>query len=120
VFLILLALARHEPALEPLPLPLQEATGRLATEMATSLRALAQHLRSGGSTPTRSLEDASTAADRWLSSHTAPEGTENDPVRGLAVLYRELVIAVTRLTAVAADGLTRHRGGNGESRRTAS
>jgi len=112
VFLILFALVRHERALEPLPLPLREATGRLATEMATSLGALAQYLRSGGSMPTRPLEDASTAADRWLSSHTAPEGTENDPVRGLAVLYRELVIAVTRLTAVAADGVTVHRGVN--------
>jgi multidrug resistance protein MdtO len=106
VFLILLALLHHEREIEPLPSPLREVTGRLVTDVAMSLRALAEHMRGAGPAPTGIPGDAFGAVERL--GDVDSEGTETDPMRGVAALYRELVTAVKRLMSVEMHGLVVH------------
>src|SRR5262249_32316126 len=63
VFLILLALLRHERELGPLPLPLREATGRLATGVATSLKTFAERLRGAGPVRAQTPVDVSSTME---------------------------------------------------------
>ena len=107
VFLLLLAIVRHERELDPLPAPLRDTTGRLATDVATALGAIARSVRTAGTVAAGTLEDASTAAERLVHSAEDPDGQENGPRRGLAVLYRALVAAVEQMVSADVTDLVR-------------
>jgi hypothetical protein len=94
VFLILLALERERG---PLPLPLREATGRLATYVATSLREGAERVRKTGSVASERRVDSSSTTEAFIRSLADSGGIESDAGGGRAALYRELLTAVTRL-----------------------
>ncbi len=105
VFLILLALVRQTRELVPVPPGLREATVRVSTDAATTLRALAEHVRSGRAVATGALASALGAAEHVM--HDAGrEGSGDDPGRGIAILHRELEAAVKRLITVDIDART--------------
>jgi multidrug resistance protein MdtO len=85
VFLVLLAIARHEGVLLASS---REATLRLGRDGSAALEALAEHLRRGGDMPEIDPDDTLATAER-----------EDDPDHGIHVLYREFVVAVNRLVA---------------------
>jgi hypothetical protein len=85
VFLVLLAIARHEGVL---PVSSREAMLRLPRDGSAVLEALAEHVRRGGDVPAIDPDDTLATAER-----------EDDPDHGIHVLYRELVVAVNRLVA---------------------
>ncbi len=91
VFLILLAIARHEGALPPTA---REATLRLPIDAAAALEALAEHLRRGSEMPAIDLDRTLAAVEGDITEH-GPLG--DGACRGRLVLYRELVVAVSRL-----------------------
>jgi multidrug resistance protein MdtO len=91
VFLILLAIARHEGEL---PQSAREAILRLPTEAAAALEALAEHLRRGSEMHPIDLDSTLAALERDVIVHGPLEG---EAYRGRLVLYRELVVAVNRL-----------------------
>jgi hypothetical protein len=91
VFLLLLAIARHEAAL---PQTARDTARRLPTEAAAALEALAEHLRRGGPIPAFDLDGALAAVGRDITAHGL---LEDEPWRERLVLYRELVVAVNRL-----------------------
>jgi hypothetical protein len=91
VFLVLLAIARHEGAL---PKTAHEATLRLPMDAGAALEALAEHLRRGDEIPAIDLDSAQAAVERDIAMHGP---LEDEPCRGRLVLYRELVVAVNRL-----------------------
>jgi uncharacterized membrane protein YccC len=91
VFLLLLAIARHEAAL---PQTARDTVRRFPTEAAAALEALAEHLRRGGPIPAFDLDGALADVGRDI---TARGLLEDEPWRDRLVLYRELVVAVNRL-----------------------
>jgi len=91
VFLILLAIARHEGAL---PQSAREAMLRLATDAAAALGALVEHLRRGSEIPPIDLDGTLAAVERDVIVHGP---LEDEAYRGRLGLYRELVVAVNRL-----------------------
>lgn len=91
VFLVLLAIARHEDAL---PQTAREATLQLPMNAATALEALAEHLLRGGEVPAIDLDSALAAVEREITAHGP---LEDEACRGRLVLYRELVVAINRL-----------------------
>jgi multidrug resistance protein MdtO len=93
VFLVLLAIARHEGVL---PASSRAALLRLPRDGSAALEALAEHLRRGGDMPTIDLGDTLATAGRDI---TADGSLEDDPDPGIHVLYREFVVAVNRLVA---------------------
>jgi hypothetical protein len=84
VFLVLLAIARHEGVL---PASSREAMLRVPRDGSAVLEALAEHLRRGGDVPAIDLEDTLAIAEH------------DEPNHGIHVLYREFVEAVNRLVA---------------------
>jgi hypothetical protein len=106
VFLILLAVARHETELS---VSSPKAPGRMKEDVATSLRALAERVRTGRPVPPDGNIDPLSANERFVSSNTDSRPTGDDAGDGLAALDRELVFAVKRLTSIEADALTAHR-----------
>ena len=91
VFLVLLAIARHEDAL---PQATREAMLRLPKGVAAVLDALAEHLRRGSEIPRVDLEGTLAAVERDM----ALSGPfEDEASHGRLVLYRQLVVAVNRL-----------------------
>ena len=94
VFLVLLAIARHEGAL---PQTAHEATLRLPMDAGAALEALAEHLRRGNEIPAIDLDSAQAAVERDIATHGP---LEDEACRGRLVLYRELVVAVNRLAPV--------------------
>jgi len=91
VFLVLLAIARHEGAL---PQTVHEATLRLPMDAGAALEALAEHLRRGDEIPAIDLDSAQAAVEREIAIHGP---LEDEVCRGRLVLYREPVVAVNRL-----------------------
>jgi len=91
VFLILLAIARHEGAL---PQSAREAMLRLPTEAGATLEALAEHLRRGSEIPPIDLDGPLAAVERDFTTHGF---LADEASRGRLGLYRELVVAVNRL-----------------------
>jgi uncharacterized membrane protein YccC len=91
VFLLLLAIARHESAL---PQTAREAMLRPATDVAAALEGLAEYLRRGSPVPAFDLDGALAAVGRDVTAHGP---LEDEAWRGRLVLYRELVVAVNRL-----------------------
>jgi multidrug resistance protein MdtO len=91
-FLILLAIARHEGAL---PQTVREATLRLPMEAAAALEALAERLQRDGEMPAIDLDDTLAAVERDIDAHGP---VEDEAWGGRHLLYRELVVAVNRLT----------------------
>ena len=85
VFLVLLAIGRHEVAREPVA---HETPLRLLMDVAATLDARAEHVGHGGPRPAIDLE-SSLATSVPLADQTG---------HGRLVLYRELVVAVNRLT----------------------
>jgi multidrug resistance protein MdtO len=105
VFLILLAVARHETLSVLSP----KAPGRMRADVATSLRALAERVRTERPVPPDRNVDPLSANERSVSSNTGSGPTGDDAGDGLAALDRELVVAVKRLTSIEAEVLTAHR-----------
>jgi uncharacterized membrane protein YccC len=92
VFLLLLAIARHEAAL---PQTAREAMLRLATAAAAALEGLAEHLRRGSPIPAFDLDGALAEVGRDITARGLSLADEAWQER--LVLYRELVVAVNRL-----------------------
>jgi hypothetical protein len=92
VFLLLLAIARHEVAL---PQTAGDAMLRLATDAAAALEGLAEHLRRGSPIPAVDLDRALAEVGRDIT----PRGLSlaGEAWHERLVLYRELVVAVNRL-----------------------
>jgi multidrug resistance protein MdtO len=91
VFLVLLAIARHEGVL---PASSREAMLRVPRDGSAALEAMAEHLRSGGDMPAIDPDDTLATAERDI---TADRSLEDD--HGIDALYREFVVAVNRLVA---------------------
>jgi hypothetical protein len=91
VFLILLAIARHEGAL---PQSAREATLRLPMDAGATLEALAEHLRRGSEIPPIDFDGTLAAVERDFTTHGF---LADEAYRGRLGLYRELVVAVNRL-----------------------
>ena len=102
VFLILLAVAR---AREPLSSSLGPDTGRRKAGVATSLRAVAERVRTGRAAPPAGTVDPASANERSAPRTVGSAPSGDDAGDGLAALYRELVDAVQRLTSLEADVL---------------
>jgi multidrug resistance protein MdtO len=91
VFLVLLAIARHEGAL---PQTAHEATLRLPMDAGAALEALAEHLRRGSEIPPIDFDGTLAAVERDFTTHGF---LADEAYRGRLGLYRELVVAVNRL-----------------------
>ena len=91
VFLVLLAIARHEGVL---PASSREAMLRVPRVGSAALEALAEHLRHGGDMPAIDPDDTLATAERDI---TVDRSLEDEPGHGVHVLYREFVVAVNRL-----------------------
>jgi len=91
VFLVLLAIARHEDALPPTA---RDETMRLPVDSAAALETIAERLQADGEMPAIDLDGTLAALERDSNAH----GSHDDEAwRGRRVLYRELVLAVNRL-----------------------
>jgi multidrug resistance protein MdtO len=91
VFLVLLAIARHEDAL---PLTAREETMRLPVDSAAALETMAERLQADGEMPAIDVDGTLAALEGDSNAH----GPHDDEAwRGRRVLYRELVFAVNRL-----------------------
>jgi hypothetical protein len=91
VFLVLLAIARHEDAL---PQTAHETMRRLPMDAAAALEEVAEHLRRGGELPAIDLGGALAAVEHEITAHGL---LDDEACRGRLVLSRELVVAVHRL-----------------------
>jgi multidrug resistance protein MdtO len=95
VFLLLLAIARDEGELS------EAARGpalRLMADVAAALEAVAARLRRGGEIPAIDLDAAFSAVEGAITAHGPLDGGQDEASRGRLALYRELVLAVNRLT----------------------
>jgi multidrug resistance protein MdtO len=107
VFLILLAVARHERERAPSSAASAEVA-RLKTDVASALRAAAERVRTGPPALSDSTVSLLATDETSAPSNTAAAPSGHDPEDGLASLYRELVVAVRRLTSVEAEVSTTH------------
>jgi multidrug resistance protein MdtO len=93
VFLVLLAIARHQ---DVLPEAARTTAQRVPTDAASVLDALADHMRRGGASPALDFDETLPAVECAMT----PPGPTDEPLGyGRLVLYRELVAAVTRLAS---------------------
>ncbi len=97
VFLVLLAIARHEGEVPAPPSVVREATIRLETDVAVALEALAEMVRRTGAGPAIDVDDAMAAVEHALSTYVVVDNDEDNVARGRLALRRELVAAVRRL-----------------------
>jgi multidrug resistance protein MdtO len=102
VFLLLLAVARHEREQAP-PVTSSAEAVQLKANVATSLRATAERVRTGRPAPTDGHVDPMSAAEIEVSRHMPSVPSGDDSGDGLAALYQELVVAVRRVASAEAE-----------------
>jgi hypothetical protein len=99
VFVLLLALSRHEPA-RGLPTTVQTTAFELDIAITTALEALATRAVSDAPAAVPELEGALDALERAVHSSLNAPGkvATTPPLAGTLALYRSLVASVTRLS----------------------
>jgi hypothetical protein len=95
IFLVLLAIARHQGERAALPECMRESLARLDTATATALAALAEAMHSQDAALSIDVDDKISALEHFASGHMDPGG-DAAYLESLA-LYRELAVAVIRL-----------------------
>ena len=100
IFLVLLAIARHQNEKATLPESVREAMIRLNMDVAKALAAVAECVAGLGVTPCIDVDETMGAVERSLSEYEIPGRDMDGEPRGGLALYRELVAAVKRLASV--------------------